>query len=312
LIDIGARFRPFSHKPGAECLIPLSSWSVQAYPTLVRLKGPKKTVELPLDVQGPVREFTLLQDLEKNRIELFGCGKDSSFYFTISHRGKELILEKRRGERLTIPVSEEAMLADHPERLFLGIHKKLEWERVLERGLLAEILPMLYTISQKVPQALNRQYVIQDLESEVLAGYCGILMPQAKDELFLGLDVEEIDPKISPLVRFQNAFRTIRSLFIQEEERIAILPSLPNSFHAGKMTHVRIKPGMLALEWSKHRIKKIEVKATADGSVAFDLPREIKRFRLRRDLRAKGHTLSRNEQIALEKGGRYFLDRFEK
>lgn len=124
MIKIGQRFRPFTHVVGSECLIPLSTWSVQAYPTMIRLKGPNQTHEIKLEHTGPVKNFTLLQDLEKNCVQVFGKGKEGHFIYTITHRNKTISVVNKKKEKNDFPIEETAMEPPVIERLALGVHKK--------------------------------------------------------------------------------------------------------------------------------------------------------------------------------------------
>src|ERR1700688_868586 len=73
-IDIAQRLRPFSHVPGAACLLPKSRWQVQVFPTLLLFKNLQngELLKWELDLKGPVRGFTVEQDLEKSHVRVFG------------------------------------------------------------------------------------------------------------------------------------------------------------------------------------------------------------------------------------------------
>jgi len=75
-IKIAERLRPFSHTPGASCLIPGTCFAVTAFPTLLRIDQH----EIKLKLTGPVSNFTLQQDLEKNCVFVFGKAKEGHLY----------------------------------------------------------------------------------------------------------------------------------------------------------------------------------------------------------------------------------------
>ena len=52
-IKIAAKLRPFSHVPGAACVIPGTSAVIEAFPTLLRIDGH----EITLNLTGPVKDF---------------------------------------------------------------------------------------------------------------------------------------------------------------------------------------------------------------------------------------------------------------
>ena len=62
-ISIAERFKPFSHTPGTKYILPYSTLTVQVFPTLIRVEER----EIPLELTGPVVDFTAQIDLEKGQ-----------------------------------------------------------------------------------------------------------------------------------------------------------------------------------------------------------------------------------------------------
>ncbi len=140
-ITIAQKLAPFSHTPGAQCLIPGTTCLVEAFPTLIRFHD----FEYKIAVQGPVTGFTLLQDLEKNCVFIFGKGKEKFYRFRLraSDGGFELLCEKsKKKEFFAAPI--DFYLPPIWERLSLGSHKKQDWDLVARRLDLKEILPVLF------------------------------------------------------------------------------------------------------------------------------------------------------------------------
>ena len=73
MLSIAERLRPFSHQPGTLCLIPGTTFVVEAFPALVRIRefSGELLKELPVDVSGPPEQFTVMQDLERGCVTLF-------------------------------------------------------------------------------------------------------------------------------------------------------------------------------------------------------------------------------------------------
>ena len=165
MIKIADRFRPFSHKAGQICMVPCSTWAVEAYPTEIRMFRNEESVSLQLELTGPVDGFTLEQDLEKNVVRVFGRAKEGYFHFEIAHKGKVLLISLKRGKSIPYQfagkkgvlereqfleiLTDEAFIQYYTERLSLGMNKKLDWDLVTRRNDLKEILPVLFFLGQK-------------------------------------------------------------------------------------------------------------------------------------------------------------------
>lgn len=76
-IRIAQRLRPFCHLPGTYCVLPGSDLRLQLFPCLIRVHDlststPEFITEISLNIQGPVEDFTVLQDLEKGILIVWG------------------------------------------------------------------------------------------------------------------------------------------------------------------------------------------------------------------------------------------------
>lgn len=75
-IEIAERLKPFSHFPGTSLILPGSAYQVQIFPCLIRIFHLRETfpvliTELTLNLQGPLQQFTVCNDLEKGRISVW-------------------------------------------------------------------------------------------------------------------------------------------------------------------------------------------------------------------------------------------------
>ena len=279
-ISIAKRFKPFSHTPGVKLLLPGTDQLFQVFPAKIVADGK----EIPLDIKGPVKNFTVEQDLERGQIRIFGQAL-SGYYEKIF---KAPAYEKPK------------------ERLSLGVHKALDWDLVKRRHSMAEILPIWHFLGQVTPEKPSHRegtaaLLDRSLEHLFLAGFEGILSPRLIDTDEQGFDLKQPEDS-DPLVLLTEGARIIRNLFLQEREDVFhILPSLPKEFHCGRLTTPSID-----MEWSKHKLRKLIVRT----SKQLLLPKEIKRFRLKRNHKDKGEWILRDEQLPL--GARLTLDRFER
>lgn len=319
-ISIANRLRPYSHIPGAQCAIPGTHFILEAFPTLLRLGN----IEIPLKFTGPVRDFTLQQDLEKNCALVFGKAKEGSFKIEIGAQsgGFEISFYE---EKKFFPAKLFFFLPEQWERLSLGMHKAQDWDLVLRRFDLKEILPVLYGLGQKIPPlpsqpltgtarllAFSEDRVLEGFEALCRAAFHKILVPRLHDDQHQGLCSDEgpdEEAAGNPFFLLQEAARRIRSLFIREEDdRVRLLPNCP--FDAGRMANVQVKVGSLDLEWAKRLLRRAVLRPAASGEIALDLQKEIRSFRVKTGGREKGRKQSASEPLLLEAGKTYFLDRF--
>jgi hypothetical protein len=114
-IKAALRLHPFSHLPGSSCLLPGSFWKLTTFPTLLVFENlyVQKRFEVKLHLEGPVRDFTLEQDLERGEIHLFGHSVQGYFRLRISRseKGLDLLFEKTPEEGLAYAFKEKQQLA---------------------------------------------------------------------------------------------------------------------------------------------------------------------------------------------------------
>ena len=185
-IEIAQRLRPFTHCPGTVCLLPGSSWLVQVFPTLLRFSNiagslPVIVEEVSLNVQGPVKDFTVLLDLEKGSVRVWGKTATGFMRYRLfsSDEGKAVVIksEKQPSQKLCWPPNIKEInegtfllpLSDNAEgkiyeppvsaRLSLGNHKKQDWTLVSRRQDLREIFPAWLRLGSLVPDHRSRQKV---------------------------------------------------------------------------------------------------------------------------------------------------------
>ncbi len=322
LITIKDRLHPFSHRPGIHCLVPRSSWAMEAFPTLLRFRdlASGKEKEIPLDVLGPVHPFTVEQDLDKGCVRIFGTGPKGYIHFTVSCIEGELVVAPK--SKPLPPLLEE--------KLSLGMNKALDWDLVMRRRDLKEIFPQWLRLAAAIPAMEDAAFhhpflyacrkVIEEKDKLALepaflnffeASFKGILVPSWTDERHLGILPGNFEiPKLSPLVLLKEGAACIRSLFFRKEEaHLHILPCLPPEFHSGRF--VRLS-GMVDLEWSKKLIRRMIIRPQTDGPLHLHFQKEIRGFRLRTSLKERGRTVHRDEPIEGTVGRTLYLDNFQK
>lgn len=308
-ISIAQRYRPFSHRPGATCLLPRTSFVVEAFPALLRVKN---LFDLPLNHHGPVREFTLQQDLEKGIVSVWGIAKGGRFRLSLQ-ASKDYIDVNGKKFSHSAPYLEPIFPL---ERLSLGNHQAKDWDLVLRRFDLREILPVLFHLNQWIPESgLIRSHMLplleRDWESFLRAAFSKILTPRFVDDEYQGILFSE-DGEGNPALLIKKAGEKIRALFFQQEG--SLLRFIPASaYEVGRMTDVRVEGiGCLDFEWKKRALRQITFRAETDTKIRVDVPRPFSSFRLRTSRQEKGFRVQVNEELPVTAGLIYFFDRFQK
>ena len=297
-IEIAERMRPFSHQPGLRCPVPRTHCAVQVFPTLLRVLDLRQRElpvlqELKLPYRGPVKDFTVQLDLERGWLRVWGEAAEGYFRYRIEEG--RLLVEK--GPKLPELQLELACAApSEPERLWLGSHKQLHWERLGLR----ERLPLWLRLAQWMPAA-EPVALSGELESLFSLLCRDMLLPSPVDEAYLGIDIPQL-ADCTPLQALQSLAAHCRTLFIDGD---AILPQLPAEFHCG-----RYLSAQLDFEWSKKRIRRVRYCSPKDAALPLSF-RHVKSCRLRQSRLEKGCRKELAQPIPLKKGEVYLLDRFE-
>lgn len=335
-IKIAERLRPFSHLPGAVCLLPGMGCTVQAFPTLLRVGG---DWEMALEIAGPVRNFTVQQNLEEGRVTVFGTSPAGFFrYHVVALEGEigidfEKFPVAKEGIKIPSAVVKGGASA---ERLSLGSHKAQDWELLRRRGDLREIFPVWVKLGGGLPspeergipsegmfsllrrcvdlvEEGNRTGLYQAFLNLFQAGFYSMLTPRLRDDDYQGLVSLDPPGEGSPLLLLKEGERLIRSLFFKEEgEELSLLPCLPVEFHSGRYLNLTTAKGdQLDIEWAKKSLRRAVVRPAGFHPLRLTFPKEIKTFRVRTALQERGDVLSAASPLPPSHLP-LFLDRFEK
>lgn len=324
MLSITSRLRPFSHQPKTECLIPGTEILVEAYPSLIRLKdfNGKVFKEISLVIEGPLKQFTVMQDLERGCVTVFS----EQYRFHVLPDG-ELSYAKNPG----LPS------LSNREKLSLGSHKKQEWEGIKKRGDFREIFPIwfrlgsllnlpkrkeantgIFSLIKKchdVIESHQPEMILPAFNNLFLTGFHDIMVPRLWDDDFHGILPSDAPlAKGSPLYLLSEGAALIRSLFfVSSDNELAILPNLPPQFFAGRILNLKCPPyGELDLEWSKKVIRRLEFRAHRDGEIYFHFRSPLRSYRVRQSKHEKGRMYACGDSLKVRPGMCYFLDRFQK
>ena len=267
MISIREKTRPFSHHVNTRSPLPGTNLVVQG--------SPEKIVIGDLEVvlgHDPYLPFTQILDLERNCVWISGKG----FRVKVFAVASGIYV----GERF-FSHEHSFHLPKNIERLSFGVHKAQDWEMVLRRMDMKEILPVVYHLSQKVPKEEEAG------RFEYRSFFEEMLVPQK------GL---------------HSAFTEIRSQFVQEEEKeLTLLPNSP--FTAGRMTNVKTSFGFVDMLWVKGSLQKVTLHIKQLEDLVLKLPMGVKTFRIKEHLAERGRVVKVGELMKLSPGTLY-LDRF--
>lgn len=331
-IKIALRLRPFSHEPGTSCPIPHTSWEAKIYPTKIFFRdlGSSKEETLSLPITGPVKGFTIVLNLEKECIEVFGFAQKSYFHYYIMPKGNKLVLQFHKGKEILLPFAIIHSQPINKERLSLGIHKQQDWNLVCRRKLMTEVFPFWLRLSQMIPKGpipkkhwgnfalmgkeVEKKEIVEHFSLLFQTTFQGILSPRVNDENYLGILPDETIPvDVSPIGLIHEGAQKIRQIFFREEgDDLFILPELPPEFHAGRFVFLQTKFGdRIDLEWAKKQIKKINIFPKKTRGIKLHLQKAIHSFRVRRHLHEKGEKYKSRDRLEVNENQPLFLDRFE-
>ena len=302
---IDQKYRIISQMAGSHVLLPGTDVSAQIFPTKIAIQD--KMVFL--GILEPVQEFTITQDLEKRCVFVSGKSEGRYFCFKLFTQDKRVILkldrswdagiaytfQEKKGlfKRKDTLVLTNACQVFPPfsEKLFLGVSKALNWEKICERMDLKEMLPFWYLVGQMS-------------EEKLYLGEETLLRQQKLSEDVLQ-DQKMLEPQISA--------KKIRSLFVQQDKHILrVLPQLPNGFVSGRMIDVQCESfGSMDFEWTKGIIKRLVFRAQTDAAIHWDFS-QVRQYRFQDVGISKKLKMSKGLPTQVFSGHTYLLDHFEK
>lgn len=284
-IKIANRFRPFSHQPGIQVVVPGTTSILQCYPTKCFLDG--KEMELHLPAIGPPKNFTVIQDLERGEVKFFA-------HYPSGYEERVICLSERKN----VP------------RLSLGVDKKGDWNLVVQRGLLAEILPYWYRLGKLTPASnAIEAFENQDLLTLFQAHFSGIFVPHSEDIHHLG--VPPFNEEAWTLL--SGGAVLIEQLFIQwKEDVLHILPKLPVQLHCGRLIDLFFEGiGTLHIEWTKKKIRRVIIEPICDRILTLNIAKKPFECRLTQNLKKKSQKIDLSKPLSLYAGKTVQLDRFQ-
>lgn len=309
-ITVAERFRPFTKSMGSYALVPFTNIAAEVFPALIRFHdlddGTKKELSLPIN--GPVRDFTLFQDLEKGRLQVFA---DHQRYQIEERQGKVVFDD---GSDIVEIFSCRSFRPTSIARLALGNHKKQDAEMIRRRKDLTEILPLLYRIGNMVPDGDVKGPALDLLENErfldfYLASIKGLFVPKLYDDLFQGI-IPTIPGSYS-IALLKRAAEHIAELFFRESgNELYFLPATVKGIHCGRFIGLACSRFNLDMEWRSKKLRCVLFRAAVDQEYMIKAP-PFKSCRLRTSPKEKGFLIDLQKPFVTEANQTYLLDRFQ-
>lgn len=302
MISIGTKLSPFSHRIGTQCILPGTDLVVEAFPHLLKV-GP---FEIPLEGAPFAEPFTVQQDLEKNRVLVFG----KEFHVQVKLTSQGLLIQDRKKKKEvlfpkndsrfssvlsvfsvveSLVVTTKSTEIGALEKLSLGSNKAQDWDLILRRFDFQEILPLLYCMSQK-GEGLPIEGFVSDADffAWYHSSFHQMLVPKVRGAIW------------------QEAFTKIRDLFIREEKGALHLVRT-SLFPEGRFLNAKIGVGRLDFEWTKRSLRRAVLHVEREGNVMFYSKRSC---RVKKNLHDPGKTHLFSEPFFVKAGEILFLDRF--
>lgn len=345
--EIAERLRPYSHLPGTYFMLPGSALRLQVFPALIKvddLSGstPKHIGNIILEIQGPVDDFTVQQDLEKGVIVVWGKSKKGFFRYRISALTNGMMLEFEKGIMAMKSEGEWSLHKNDAqyvfgsaskagnsfvlpvvERLSLGNHKSQDWTLMQRRQKFEEILPIWHRLGQLVPKHEGSSRLLQQCRDAIggnapekiiesfrevfLAGFDFGLSPRLCDTDHQGI-FQDCKPTGSALQLLSEGADLIRSLFVRfDGDKIKLLPALPTEFHCG-----RFLSESLSVEWTKKDLRRVVFNAKDNKQITFAFSRGNTHCRLRTSNKDSGIKYVSGDKLDVVAGTPYWFDNFQK
>jgi len=255
-MKIAARYRPFSHKPASGALLPLTACFVRAYPTALTIAFPEGSEKTYLwKVSGPIKNFTVMQDLEKSSILVYAKAQEGYFSYRLFYEKGAIHLRLERAplqgcrlqigeeERLILP-KETLVLSTYQgwkakkplERISFGCHKAQDMELIRRRNNPIEYFPFWFALGQQVPleqlpqegssvfltkchhhlEKVDKEAFLQELENLFAAGFHEMFVPRLYDREYLGLGVSSAAASGQiPLGFLSEGYKLLRLMLLQ-------------------------------------------------------------------------------------------------
>jgi len=172
-IRVNAHYRPYSHEVGSSCLLPNSSWKVTLFPARIELTSlvSEESFFVSCAVVGPLSQFTVMQDLERKWVRVFGRGPCGFFSYRLLSFAHDIVLFLERApeggmaftykemthvlkgrEEFIMSSSVPSFPSMCAEKMHFGCHKRQDWTLVKRRLSLKEILPIWFELGKNIPK----------------------------------------------------------------------------------------------------------------------------------------------------------------
>lgn len=338
-------FKPFTKVVPTKALLPGTLYYFEIAPVAIaafHFEEQAVAKKMTFEMNVPAIDMIVEQDLKRQSIAVSVKTKKGVFSYKIRAGEKAVMLKITRlscpikliicGKEKFLKKGEEIELVSHkkeralPGTLHMGCFKKQDWNKLINRFSLVEVLPFLFELGKLYPKANEPSLRLKPLK--------GALKNRDKSELeaiFAAIYQENFDQLLVPDFSRKNHFSSekreekesvgnflhelyilIRELFVHYEKgTLKLLNLLPKKCIAGQIEGIEVGQELiLSFRWSKSKLFFVEIKALKPCTLTLDLNEYKGGYRLREAKERKGRRMSQ-ERLILSSGQRVFLDRFE-
>lgn len=315
-IKILERFCPYTFQPGAKVIIPFTSQGVTVYPKEIRMHGGET---FPIQIQGSIDKFMTTLDLERGEVRVFGRG-ETQFQFSLKNEAGKVVFNLEKGDeslfsKFKLPTAKQSHILQLP-RLSFGVTKSQEFEKIVSRQNLQEILPIWFRFGAmmdkcEVPKGESLLSLLKEKGWIPLfrTGFSSLFYPESEDKNRYGYPLPPIRQGENPLSILRFGYEKILQLILDEkEEEIHFLSGMSEISKAGRATLIPFNKGYADFEWTKGFLRRVRLVATDAGKILIKFPKRHRKARLNG---AKSISLLPSLELDLTSGSEYFLDHFE-
>jgi hypothetical protein len=345
-IDLSrVHFKPFTKVVPTKALLPGTVYYFEITPVAIaafHFQEQSVAKQMAFEMGFRAIDMIVEQDLKRQSIAVSVKTKKGVFSYKIRANEKAVALKVTRlsfpvklmtcGKERSLKKGEEIELLNHkkelalPGTLHMGCFKKQDWNKVINRFSLVELLPFLFELGKLYPKATDSSDALNPLKqalknrdkNELEAIFATIyqenfdqlLVPDFSRKHYFSSEQREGKESVSNFLHELHVL--IRELFVHYEKgTLKLLNLLPKKCIAGQIEGLKLgEELMLSFRWSKSKLFFVEIEALRPCTVTLDLKEYKGGYRLREAKERKGKRTSQ-EMLSLNSGQRVFLDRWE-
>ncbi len=313
-IKISERIAPYSFSNHTLLPIPNSRSTLEVRPNRIIFLIEDRVESIDLQRTGPIKQFMTQLDVERERVVIQGSSLEGFFRVFIEQKDDfiEVAFKNLPLERREIKSSRTKSIIDK-EKLFLGVTKSQDIDLIWRRKNCSEIFPIWFYLAQNFFHK-NNEIVgeVDEIERHCYLHFKSLFIPQNCSDLHLGYKTSWLENR-GAMDIFSIGYSAIRSLFFRaEKDRFFFLEKAFPQFDRGKLLNIKTGPIVINIEWSKKKMRKMEVYSLEAQKIIINVGSRVNSCRVRVGKKQRGVSHKLSDQLIINANQNYVLDRFEK